>query len=326
MEREKCYKGIYKTMKAQRMDLREHTNQSCVQCVNRKRKEILEDGLCPSVKSILDNLPVRCVGDWAQEKVFRLIQYFGIFAAGMKNKWGGLNYIEICSGPGRCITRDNQNEIDGTALAIINHKIFGAISAATFIDNNDDVVKTLNSRIQSLGASVKARAVHGDYSDPSGIVATLDSLPKGYLNLCFIDPTHCDVPFATVQKIIGCLKNVDLIINVATGTDFSRNVTGVIMDEGFSKAKEKYESFLGSPGFFQRKDVVLHARNGNFTELRRLFRAEYEQRFSDMGFSCSAPQSVRHYYDLVFFTRNPTGLSFWNKACQIEPDGQRMLF
>jgi hypothetical protein len=39
--------------------------------------------------SELDQLPVRCVGKWAYEKIYRLVQYFGIFANGMKNKWEG---------------------------------------------------------------------------------------------------------------------------------------------------------------------------------------------------------------------------------------------
>jgi hypothetical protein len=42
------------------------------------------------------------------QKIFHLIQYFGIFTIGMKSKWqGNINYIEICSGPGRCVNREN---------------------------------------------------------------------------------------------------------------------------------------------------------------------------------------------------------------------------
>ncbi len=42
----------------------------------------------------------------------RLAQYFGVFAGGMWKRWAGLNYIEICSGPGRCVSRETGEEVD----------------------------------------------------------------------------------------------------------------------------------------------------------------------------------------------------------------------
>jgi hypothetical protein len=71
--------------------------------------------------SVLDNLPIRPVGEWAYDKIYRLVHYFGIFAGGMKNRWAALNYVEIGCGPGRCVLRENCLEIDGTALAIIRN-------------------------------------------------------------------------------------------------------------------------------------------------------------------------------------------------------------
>jgi hypothetical protein len=82
---------------------------------------------------VFDDGAVRCVGDWAEQKIFYLVQYFGIFATGMKAKWSGkINYIEICSGTGRCINRHTGMEFDGTSLAIMNHKAFKNIRKALF--------------------------------------------------------------------------------------------------------------------------------------------------------------------------------------------------
>jgi len=91
------------------IDLNEHSNPNCKKCCNREeRKELEEDTLCSYLVSVADGLPIRCVGEWGYEKIYRLVQYFNIFTKGMKNKWAGrLNYIEICSGPGRNIFRKN---------------------------------------------------------------------------------------------------------------------------------------------------------------------------------------------------------------------------
>lgn len=88
------------------IDLRETKNSNCLKVCNKEdKKEITEDTLCTLVKGTQDNLPVRCVGEWAKEKIIRLVKYLNIFATGMKNKWDGkLNYVEICSGPGSIIT------------------------------------------------------------------------------------------------------------------------------------------------------------------------------------------------------------------------------
>ena len=93
------------------------------------------------MKSVLDDLPIRPVGEWAYDKIYRLVQYFGIFAGGMKNRWAALNYVEIGCGPGRCVLRENCLEIDGTALAIIRSPNFSSLQKAIFIDASSRVAE-----------------------------------------------------------------------------------------------------------------------------------------------------------------------------------------
>jgi three-Cys-motif partner protein len=306
------------------LDLKEMVNANCLRCDNDKRNQLIKEELCSHLVSAIDGLPVRCVGDWAYEKIFRLVQYFGIFTAGMKNKWNGLNYVEICSGPGRCIMRGSGNEIDGTALAIIRHPIFSLLNKALFIDNEEKVINVLNQRIKGLNAQGKAEAVIGSYNDIPGIQEILARLPSGCLNLCFIDPTHCDVPFSMIEAIRKQLVNVDFIINVAIGTDFTRNVVSAATNPTY-KVREKYEAFLGSSDFFQRADVQEQARLQKHAELRRLFMAEYQRRFQEMNYLYTDQKPVEHYYYLVFTSSHPRGLEFWNSACKIGPDKQRQL-
>ena len=188
-------------------------------------------------------------------KFHRLVQYFGIFACGTNTRWNGLNYVEICSGPGRCITRNDRTEMDGTALAIIRHKQFPKLKKGIFIDASEHVVDILN-KIKALDASHIAEAVVGDYSDAPGLCQILNRLPDNCLNLVFIDPTECDVPFTTIKRIVDHLQNADLLINVALGTDVTRNIVQSILSPRHKAVREKYESFLGVPSFCSQPDVV----------------------------------------------------------------------
>jgi len=312
-------------MNTARLDLREQPNTGCLSCDRMTRKEFLENGLCRQTVSVLDQLPVRCVGGWSYDKVYRLVKYFGIFASGMKNAWEGLNYVEICSGPGRCIIRDQRTEMDGTALSIITHRVFPNLRKALFIDTDVYVVEVLNARIASAGKTSTAQAVIGDYNDAAGLQSLLAKLPPDCLNLAFIDPTECDFPFNTILAMIQQLRNADLIINVALGTDVNRNLYQAITDSGFAKARTKYETFLGSPGFCGRPDVVRAANAGAHDELRRLFMAEYLGKLATYGYKYTDLRQVEHYYHLLFASRHPKGLEFWLEACKIAPNNQREL-
>lgn len=313
-------------MSAHRLQLREQPNPGCQGCDRPDRKEVVDDGLCTHTASVHDNLPVRCVGDWAYDKIYRLVQYFGIFTTGMKNAWQGLNYVEICSGPGRCVTRNDRKEMDGTALAIITHPIFRQLRKAVFVDSNPKVVQTLNKRIAALGASPIAEAVIGDYEDGPGLCQVLAKLPDKCLNLVFIDPTECDVPFTTIQALVAQLKYADLIVNVALRTDVTRNLVSAILNPSFFKTRQKYERFLGIPGFCKRPDVVELAKRADHDDLRRLFLSEYKAKLKSEGYQFTDARPVKHYYYLLFASRSQKGIEFWEKSCRIAPDNQRELF
>ena len=138
-------------MNAPRLDLREKPNNGCPACDRMSRRDFIENGLCTQTNSVLDSLPARCAGSWAYDKIYRLVQFFGIFANRMKNQWKGLNYVEICSGPGRCVIRDQRLEIDGTALPIITHPVFPQLRKALCVDAGIQVVEALTVRIANGG-------------------------------------------------------------------------------------------------------------------------------------------------------------------------------
>jgi len=211
-----------------RIDLDEKNNPACkTSCNKKERDEITENSLCKHFVSIYDNLPVRCVGEWAAEKIYLLVQYFGIFSNGMKNKWK-TNYIEICSGPGRCVARKRGSEFNGTALSILKNAAFINLNKALFFDFDKEVIKILNERIKKFD-TLKSKAFVADYNKPDELCSIISGeIDSKSLNLVFIDPTDCSVPFDLIEKIKQSFKSVDFIINIASGTDFNRNIKNAV--------------------------------------------------------------------------------------------------
>ncbi len=54
-------------------------NPNCECCPNSESRHTDKDGLCKQAKSVVDGLPLRCVGEWANDKIYYLLQYFQIF-------------------------------------------------------------------------------------------------------------------------------------------------------------------------------------------------------------------------------------------------------
>lgn len=316
-------------MKKHRIEFNQKINENCLKkCNKEKRKETTQDDLCIKTVSISDNLPVRCVGGWAMQKIFHLIQYFGIFTIGMKSKWqGNINYIEICSGPGICVNRETGEEFNGTSICIIEHPAREYLKKILFFDYNETVVNTLNKRILDKKVA-NAKALIGDYYKPETICDKIIEETNGVgLNLVFIDPTDCSVPFDLLKKIKDRIKNVDFIVNFAIRTDVNRNIRNAILhSETHQNVLRKYSSFLGSNTFFTNQTVINAATQGKQMDLRQMFRQEYMNSLKKIGYNHFDFKQIENYYDLVFASSHPKGIEFWNKANAIGFDGQRSFF
>ena len=312
--------------KARDVEIRQCPLPSCRRCSNREtRDDFLVDGIC-DILSAFDGLPIRCVGNWANDKIYYLTQYFGIFATGMHKQWpGGLYYIELCSGPGRCSMR-NGCEQDGTALAIVNHPSFKYLRQAVFIDYNELAVSTLNKRIANLGKT-NARAVLGDYYDAKSIINAIGNQGSRCLSLCLIDPTDCSVPFSTVEEIYKATNGkCDLIISFFDKTDFGRNCKMAATLPSHKNLKDKYHRFLGNNQFFERQDIIDLASKGNNDKIVDEFKNAYKKRLGDLGLLYTDEVLVGNLYHLLFATGNPRGVDFWQKANKrCTPQGQLLL-
>ncbi len=298
-------------------------NPACEQCANADSRHTDKMGLCTKIKSVVDGFPVRCVGDWANEKIYYLLQYFQIFAKGMTKKWGKLRYVEICSGPGRCCTR-NCKEQDGTALAIVKNEHFDLLADALFIDYSSSVIEILAKRIERIGKTDHAHAIVGDYNDPTSIIRALEQYSPDSLTLCFIDPTDCSVPFETVCSIFQATHGrCDILISFFDGLDFHRNAVNATLNESYIRLQGKYARFLGTPDFFLRKDIIDAAQAKRDSDLSLLFRRQYSDNLKALGLSYQSWKSVKNFYHLLYASSHPRGLEFWDKATKYDPIGQQ---
>lgn len=310
------------------IDYNEVYNPNChKKCNKDKRKVNTSDDLCNQTVSELDGLPVRCVGEWAKMKIFYLVKYFGIFSSGMKFKWDGkINYIEICSGPGRCIKRNNGMEFNGTSLCVLEHTYMKHLNKALFFDYNLNVVDALNLRIKEKDIS-NAKAVFGDYNDPNTICDVMESeIELNGLNLVFIDPTDCSLPFSLIKELKARFKNIDLIINIALGTDYNRNIKQVVQNpESYKETFLKYTRFVDNPNFLNSEKIKDLVVKNDSQGLRLHLRAEYEKSLKAIGYRYFDYKHILNFYDLIFTSSHERGIEFWRKATKNQPDGQRTL-
>jgi len=307
------------------LDLHPVKHATCKKCKQNFRRENLSEGVCNEIVSEVDGQSIRCVGTWVYDKIYFLTRYFEIFGKGMHKSWqGNVHYIEICSGPGRCIKRDTGEEIDGTALAVMHNDAYPLYKSVTFFDINPLVVDALNKRITTLGQAGKALAVQADYMQPGHLIEVCQQRAPLGLSLIFLDPTDCSVPMQTIARLSKSLKAVDFIINVATGTDANRNLkTAFANPDG--PVRKKYETFLGSNVFFTAPENIYLAKTNQDAELRAKFRSAYQSALTAEGYQHFGLEIIRHYYDLLFASKHPTGLKFWQQAQCIRPNSQSTL-
>lgn len=314
--------------KVQSFDLNGIPNNDCIgKCNSVKRKDVTDGDLCNMVKSVRDKLPVRCVGEHALRKIYLLCQYFGAFTNAMRHHFKGrMNYIEICSGPGRCIFRESKEEVDGTALSVMQHSNFDLINKAIFIDYNEKVIEILQNRINNLNKSNVATACVGDYNNITQISSILSGLNKDCLNLVFIDPTDCSLPFTTIREISRTLNKVDFIINFAVFSDPARHLRHALLSKDrYSTSRQKYSNFIGNDDFFNEpENIRLAEKDGTEEDLRERFKEEYCNSFRKMGYLYYDPVRISKYY-LFFASREEIALNLWKNIQRRDELGQTSL-
>lgn len=272
-----------------------------------------------SSQLVLDSqgLPARSVGAWSEEKLHYVRRYCQIFNAGMHKKWPTRVYIDLFSGPGRCVIKDTGTEIDASPLiAAMTEPPFTHLICN---DLDDNAVETLRRRLMGVSRGV----VHCLQADCNIVVdhiaRYLDTLPP-HLSLCFMDPTNWQISFDSVTRLTAD-RSMDLIIVFMSasmkrvGHLPDRRLTAFFGDD--SECPEWMQIYQDT----KQEHRAVRALLDHYRE--RLRSIEYTD-FDDQVSVNLTPNNAP-FYQMLFASKHPRGLDLWRKIAAKQHDGQLRL-
>lgn len=249
-----------------------------------------------------DNLPARPSGPWIETKHKLLTYYADLFATGMKNKWASRVYLELFSGPGKCLIRDTQQEDLGSPLKVIDHEFTKFI----FTEMSVPAAEALAVRLDPYANSARSEIWCGDCADAIQRIR----IPDRSLTFAFIDPTGIGhAPFSLIETLRAKTR-CDLLINVQHGMGIKMNVHQYTPDAGEESALTR---FLGHDGW---KRLSRHNAKEFFVGVLDL----YKQQLDKLGFKFTgrevliSNQQGTGLYLLLFASGHSRGKEFWEKS------------
>ena len=264
------------------------------------------------ILSNIDGLPVRPSGIWIKRKHYFLKEYAKIFTIGMGKKWSGrLTFIDLFAGPGRCLIEQSGLELDGSPLLALQYNF----SKYIFVEETSELLNALKKRCAN---SPKINLIEFIQDDSNGCINNIvDRMPSGNLNLAFIDPTDIDIHFETIKAFSRVPNGVDLLMNIQYGMDIKRNFEVYRGQGEFSKLAR----FLGT-------DFDL----SKLKEPRDVIEA-YKSRIGELGYGTVEFRDITVHnsknaemYFLLFASKHPRGLDYWEKITKKDCQGQGELF
>jgi three-Cys-motif partner protein len=266
--------------------------------------------------SIVDGLPLRPSGPWAQEKLLYLAHYMGTFNTSMKDKWRRI-YLDLMAGPGRCVEADTGFEFDGSPLLAAACKV--PFSEMVFVESQRELAAALRDRVGAAGT-----VIEGDCNDPHIIDQMRARLGPGTLGLAFVDNLGLDVPLATLERL-SRERRLDLFVTFQVG-DLKRNLRQALAGKGAAR----FTAFFGS-GW---EEVAREAerRNLSASDTTTHLLDFYGRQLQSIGYTAitHSQQVMKNsrqvgLYRLVLAGKHPLAATLFDKISAIEPSGQRRM-
>ncbi len=275
----------------------------------------LGNGNCPVHAE--NDLPLQCVGVWAQDKHDYLSRYIeATWAARARYlevtdehpKPGGAAYIDLFAGPGRARIRTTGEVIDGSPLIAASHQR-APFSKLILCELDQDNVNALAARMAPYGQRTKI--VQGDCAQT--IDAVIREIPPYGLNFALVDPFAPSAFRWSVFEKLAQLKRMDLLIHFPIGPikrNFHNNLD--------------FDNMIGTTEW--RKDVRTAHDVPKLVD-------HFRRSLGKLGYSDEnvRPIPIKNrkdgqLYQLVFATKDRLGNKIWNSIISIEHTGQRNLF
>jgi len=259
-----------------------------------------------------DGLPTRVSGQWARRKHHYLNNYCGIATGAVGRKWpGGVVYLDVMAGPGRCREHETSEEFDGSPLVALRHDF----AAYHFIEEHPDGFRALEARVQNHEKRSRIHLFNESWSERAAKGAL--QFDARTLVVAFIDPTGiAALPMKAMQALMAN-PHIDLLLAIQYALGIVLNAQQYSRSEGDTAL----DRFLGSGEWRQwpRKSP---------TELALLAIDAFSAKIERAGFRgarhVSVPES-RPLYRFAYFSRHDLGTNLWSKILKYDEKGQSDL-
>lgn len=257
---------------------------------------------------------VREVGAWSEEKLFYVERYVDIFTEGMKNRWPRRVYIDLFSGPGKCVIEGTSREIPGSPLIALKY----GFTDALLNDKDPRATASLKRRTAEFPA-IKSLVTTEDCNTAARMAPSALQLDQpGTLALAVVDPTAFQISLASLEELTRG-RRVDLIVTLMTGY-----LKRFLAEPAFPK---DLDSFFGGPDWQGLVDLRRSGGKITFGALLDLYASKlraigYAYVDHDINLLNSNEQTIYH---LVFASKNDRGLDFFRKISGRRFSGQQKL-
>lgn len=262
-----------------------------------------------------DGWPARETGLWVHDKKYYVERYLDIFTRGVGRKWDGLAYVDLFSGPGQNLIRDNNESLDGSPFWALKRDF----NRYVFVDV-PSVLNTLRARLAAHRKLAQIKFIEGDCN--AVIEQVRQAIPANYLTLVFIDPTGLQIHFRSLTQLVQS-RNIDFLMTLQFGMGVRMNLPQYFRTQG-----EALTLFIGNTDW--RKDVEL---GGSASQVCRRILDRYLKQLAKLGYETVRDREIPIHtggnlwlYSIVLASRHPLAHHFWRKATDILSSGQKFLF
>jgi three-Cys-motif partner protein len=279
-----------------------------------------------------DGLHMRDAGPWAAEKLDYLCRYLNAFTVSMHNSpWRKIHYIDLFSGPGKCIVEENRKVLLGSPLLAL--KLQNPFDKYYFVDSKESILNTLKKRCEDNILSERIEFLNGDGNIVvKDIVDQILEIDKPFikgvwhsLNLAFLDPPGLQLKWKTVAEL-GKVKKMDLIIYYPEGPLNRRMV--IEINSPNNTSVDKFFGGIEWREIYQQKKLVQ-----NQSPHRDLINL-YKEKLKSLGYKKIEANDplMRNkdrnapLYRLILASKNGLGYKIWNQVTRRDVYGQSKLF
>ncbi|MFA5859635.1 MAG: three-Cys-motif partner protein TcmP [Elusimicrobiota bacterium] len=280
-----------------------------------------------------DGLTVQCVGPWAEEKYDYLTRYLNASQEARRKffKEGNAIFIDLFSGPGKCIIKDDKKEIDGGCLRALSLEV--PFNEYYLLDISEENLSALRKRTQ-LSKNCFLRL-----GDSNLLVKDLlkELLTKPYrYHFAYIDPFGPDgLKFDTLKELAK-LKRMDMLIHFPIGA-MKRNIPNWLKQEDTI-----LDQFLGTNKW---RNVIKNVQNSKSNIYKTLIDIFKEQLLGigypkeglgiidpygqiDLSLSSIPVRNTKevNMYTLILIAKHKLAQKLWNSVIKKDLYGNRSLF